>query len=230
MLPNIIALLLTILSLGTQSLDAYAYEAMPGGNLFLINRTYKVDRLYVPDDLVVVDVEKTNPEITMRKEAATQLKAMFETAKTEKGYILVAVSGFRSYGTQSAIYKRKVEVTGSKQKANLYVAPPGCSEHQLGLAMDLGRKDTMGLNESFGESPEGQWVAQNAHRFGFIIRYQKEWTEITGYAYEPWHVRYVGVEHASRIYMMNIPLEHYIDLIFEAQRQNLLQQSMVVNQ
>lgn len=230
MLSNIMALLLAMLSLGSHSLEAYAQETLPGGNLFLVNRTYRVDRFYTPDDLVVVDVEKINPEITMKREAAEQLKALFEAANKEQGYTLVAISGFRSYGTQGAIYKRKVESTGSERKANLRVAPPGSSEHQLGLAMDLGRKGGTGLNESFGDTPEGQWVAQNAHRFGYIIRYQKGWTEITGYAYEPWHIRYVGVEHALRIFTLNIPLEHYVEQIFEAKKQSLLQQSLVVNQ
>ena len=91
----------------------------------------------------------------------------------------------------------------------LLVAPPGSSEHQLGLAMDLGCKRNSSLTESFGNTDEGAWVRENCARFGFIIRYKAEWTETTGYSYEPWHVRYVGEEHAQRIAEMDIPLEDY---------------------
>ena len=141
---------------------------------------------------------------------------MFQAAKDEMGYTLVAVSGYRSYGQQSAIFERKVKNVG-KKAALLLVAPPGCSEHQLGLAMDLGCKRNTSLTESFINTPEGAWVAENAHRFGYIIRYKEEWTEITGYSYEPWHVRYVGKEHARRIHALDIPLEYYIAQLQEAQ-------------
>ena len=76
--------------------------------------------------------------------------------------------------------------------------------------MDLGCKRNSSLTESFGNTDEGAWVRENCARFGFIIRYKAEWTETTGYSYEPWHVRYVGEEHAQRIAEMDIPLEDYI--------------------
>jgi len=91
------------------------------------------------------------------------------------------------------------------------VAPPGASEHQLGLAMDLGRKGKTNLNAAFGSSEEGAWVRDHAHEFGFIIRYKADWSDITGYADEPWHIRYVGRDHAGRIHELDIPLEHYIE-------------------
>ena len=76
--------------------------------------------------------------------------------------------------------------------------------------MDVARQKNTSLNASFGSSPEGIWLAENCYRFGFILRYQEQWTEITGYAYEPWHIRYVGEEHALRIQELDIPLDEYI--------------------
>lgn len=124
---------------------------------------------------------------------------------------LVAVSGYRSYEQQKAIFARKQNTSGSTEKAMLLVAPAGASEHQLGLAMDIGRRSSSNLNGAFGKSKEGQWVRENAHLFGFIIRYKAEWTGITGYADEPWHIRYVGEEHAQAINALNVPLETYIE-------------------
>ena len=115
-----------------------------------------------------------------------------------------------------SIYERKIKNAG-KKAASLLVAPPGASEHQLGLAMDLGCKKNTSLTESFVNTEEGKWVAENCWRFGYIIRYKEEWTDVTGYAYEPWHVRYVGKEHAERIYQLDIPLEYYVAQLREAQ-------------
>lgn len=216
MAAKLLALLMMLLSLGQQTVDAYVDQMNLGGNLFLVNREYTVSSDYVPNDLVKPDVPMTNNDIKMRAEAAAALEDMFAAAKDEAGYTLVAVSGYRSYGQQSAIYERKIKNAGKKAAA-LLVAPPGASEHQLGLAMDLGCKKNTSLTESFVNTPEGQWVAENCWRFGFIIRYKEEWTEITGYAYEPWHVRYVGREHAERIYQMDIPFEYYVAQLREAQ-------------
>lgn len=216
MAAKLLALLMMLLSLGQQTVDAYVDQMNLGGNLFLVNREYTISSDYVPNDLVKPDVPMTNSDIKMRAEAAAALEDMFSAAKDEAGYTLVAVSGYRSYGQQSAIYERKIKNAGKKAAA-LLVAPPGASEHQLGLAMDLGCKKNTSLTESFVNTPEGQWVAENCWRFGFIIRYKEEWTDITGYAYEPWHVRYVGREHAERIYQMDIPFEYYVAQLREAQ-------------
>ena len=145
----------------------------------------------------------------MRAEAARMLENLFEEA-AKNGHQLIAVSGFRSFETQRLIYQRKIRTSGSEEKAKLLVAPPGASEHQLGLAIDIGRKASDKLNAAFGKSREGQWVRENAHHFGFIVRYQARWTDITGYADEPWHLRYVGPEHARVIYERDIPLETYL--------------------
>ena len=216
MAAKLLSLLLVFLSLSQGTLDAYVEQMNLGGYLFLANRDYTLPSDYVPPDLIHPKVVTTDNEITMREEAARALEDMFLAAKEEQGLTLVAVSGYRSYGRQASIFQRKVNNVG-KKKALLLVAPPGASEHQLGLAMDLGTKKDTSLSEAFYDTPEGKWVAENCHRFGFIIRYKKEWTEVTGYAYEPWHVRYVGREHAERIYALDIPLEDYIAQLWEAQ-------------
>ncbi|NLX83799.1 MAG: M15 family metallopeptidase [Clostridiales bacterium] len=204
-----VAIFMLCLSLVQSSVTGIVAQTNLGGNLYLVNRTYRLTEHYVPKDLVKPQVKTISGETLMRQEAASALELLFQSAR-EQGYTLVAVSGFRSYATQRIIYNRKITNSG-KRMAELYVAPAGASEHQLGLAMDIGRRSGSGLNGSFGKTKEGQWVAENAHRFGFIIRYKEDWTQITGYAYEPWHIRYVGVEHATAIYQLDIPLETYIE-------------------
>lgn len=213
-LSRLISLWLVFLSLGNGTVDRYIEEMNIGGNLFLVNRQMTVSSDYEPADLTKPKVRSTYTNITMRQEAAEALERMFQAAKEEEGHDLIAVSGYRSYGQQAAIYQRKVENVG-KKKAALLVAPPGASEHQLGLAMDLGIPENQKLNGAFGDSEAGKWVRENGHRFGFIIRYKEEWTEITGYADEPWHVRYVGEEHAKKIFEMDIPLEYYVDMLWQ---------------
>ena len=215
MVAKLFLLLTMLLSLGQDTLQNYADEMSLGGNLFLINKDYAISSDYVPNDLEKPNVQMTNSNIKMRKEAALALEEMFRAAKEEKGYTLVAVSGYRSYGQQASIFERKVNNVG-KKAALLLVAPPGASEHQLGLAMDVGSKKNTSLTESFARTAEGKWVAENCHRFGYIIRYKEEWTDITGYSYEPWHIRYVGKEHAERIYQLDIPFEYYIAQLRQA--------------
>jgi D-alanyl-D-alanine carboxypeptidase len=136
---------------------------------------------------------------------------MFAAAKKEAKITFLTVSGYRSYTKQQTVYGNKVKATGSETKAQEYVAPPGASEHQLGLAMDVGAKGTAsGLNGSFGKTKAGKWLKENACRFGFIIRYPQEWEAVTGYKYEPWHVRYVGVTYATAMYEQQIPMETYV--------------------
>lgn len=223
MAARLLALFLALMSLGQGTLTQYEEEMSLGGTLFLVNRDFVLASDYKPEDLVVPDVRLTYPDTTMRAEAAGALEEMFAAAKEEAGHTLIGVSGFRSYGQQASIYERKIKNAGKKQ-AMLLVAPPGASEHQLGLAMDLGTPQNQKLNQAFGDTQAGAWVRENCHRFGFIIRYKAEWTEITGYADEPWHVRYVGKEHAQRIFEMNIPLEYYIDTLRQVQYDGLTEQ------
>lgn len=187
-------------------MDAALPDKDIDGTLFLINRQNAVSELYVPP---VREVVANGMNQSMRDDAATALEEMFEAAK-EDGVRLSVVSGYRSYSKQATIYQRKVATTGSEEKADELVARAGTSEHQLGLAMDVSKNGSSSLTERFAETEEGQWVYQNAHRFGFIVRYLEGYEEITGYSYEPWHVRYVGREHAAAIYASQEPMETYM--------------------
>lgn len=187
-------------------MDAAMPDKDVEGTAFLVNREHAVSKDYVPE------VRKTDVygmSQAMRPDAAAALEEMFAAAK-EEGVSLASVSGYRSYSKQRTIYGRKKKTTGSTQKADALVALPGTSEHQLGMAMDVAQKGSSQLNAGFGKTKGGQWISQNAHRFGFVVRYQLGYEEITGYSYEPWHVRYVGKEHANAIYEAGVPMEVYM--------------------
>ena len=200
----------------TPGLQAESSILSLGGDLFLISRQHRISKAYEPEDLVKPAVktrkDSLQERIMLRKTAARALERMFQAAYYEKGYTLYAASGYRSYGIQQILFNSKVEEVGSREAAERRVAPAGTSEHQLGLAMDVQAPSQLNLNTDFGSTEEGKWVSQNAHRFGFILRYKEEWRDITGYSEEPWHIRYVGIAHAAAIYELNIPLETYTDL------------------
>lgn len=122
------------------------------------------------------------------------------------GYSIQMLSGYRSYDYQAQLYQSYVNRDG-QAKADTYSARPGYSEHQTGLAFDVGQ-----LDYGYGDTPEGKWLYEHAHEYGFIIRYQKGKEQITGYTYEPWHIRYVGVKAASEIYQKGITLEEYLNV------------------
>ncbi|NMD38933.1 MAG: M15 family metallopeptidase, partial [Christensenellaceae bacterium] len=129
-----------------------------------------------------------------------------------EGINLLSFSGFRSYSRQKTIYNIKKDYhNGNVKKTEEYVAPPGASEHQLGLAMDVKDPSGKNLGPAFGKTKQGIWLKDNCHKYGFIIRYSKEYESVTLYNYEPWHLRYVGVDAAYAINKMdNIPLEWYV--------------------
>ncbi|WP_166242028.1 M15 family metallopeptidase [Paenibacillus turpanensis] len=180
----------------------------------VVNKQRSLPDNYVPSNLVQPDVPfsfsgKSEKKL-LRQEAADALEALFEKAKEDK-IELYAVSGYRSYQTQKVIYQANVAAQG-KQEASRYSAVPGESEHQTGLAMDVSsRSAKFALEEVFGTTPEGKWLSEHAHEFGFIIRYPKGKESITGYAYEPWHIRYVGKTIAAAIKEKNITLEEYFN-------------------
>lgn len=144
---------------------------------------------YVPDDLVEVPVAHTwVPE--MRQEASDAAVAMFEAAAAEADFYLASNSAYRSYDTQVELYGDGSDPT---------TAPPGHSEHQTGLAMDIGTEGGCSF-ECMDDSAEGEWIRANGYRFGFILRYPADKVEITGYPHESWHFRYVGVELATEMH------------------------------
>lgn len=185
----------------------------PSSYSVLVNRDYPMPDDYVPEDLVIPDVSYSYNGIYeksyMREAAAKALEKMFAAAKKKKKYQLKVVSAYRSYERQNAIYQNNISTRG-EETTNKVSAKPGCSEHQTGLAIDVS-SDTVNctIEKSFASCPEGRWIARNCHNFGFIIRYPKGKSDITGYSYEPWHIRYVGVNLAKYIHKKNLTLEEY---------------------
>ena len=144
--------------------------------------------------------------------ARTAFEKMAEAAKAE-GIELVAFSGYRSYEYQKTLYDRYVNRDG-KEAADRYSARPGYSEHQTGLAFDIGEKgkEDLWLTSAFGETKAGQWLAQNSHKFGFILRYPKGKEQITGFMHESWHFRYLEGDLATKIYEAGVTLEEYLGI------------------
>ncbi|NLB90755.1 MAG: M15 family metallopeptidase [Clostridiales bacterium] len=208
MLEKLISLVLLSGTLFSNVLYNTVPQKKIDGEIFLVNREFVISESYVPD---LVNTQVQGSLRLQREDAAKGLEDMFAAAKEEEGIKLVTVSGYRSYAKQERIYDNKLKKVKTEEKADEYVANAGTSEHQLGLAMDLGEKDVhTSLTAGFAKTKAGIWLVDNAHRFGFIIRYQEPWEEITGYKYEPWHVRYVGIEHATAMYEKEIPMEYYV--------------------
>lgn len=156
--------------------------------ILLVNKTYHLPSNYAPGD---------------NQEAYQALLRLQNDAK-KVGHDLPLLSGYRSYSYQKTLYESYVQRDG-EAVANTYSAKPGQSEHQTGLAFDVGS-----LYFSFGDTAAGIWLRDNAHHYGFIIRYPKGKESITGYTYEPWHIRYINVEVATEIYNRQITLEEYL--------------------
>ena len=152
-----------------------------------------------PTDLVPIPREMWYQEypFQLRKEAYIHLRAMWEDARAE-GLNLAVCSAYRSYDTQRHLFNSYAAKYGEKE-ANRSSARPGQSEHQLGTTVDFAVRGVPEayLDEYFGETPEGIWLAENAYKYGFAMSYPQGTEEITGYIYEPWHFRYIGVKAAE---------------------------------
>lgn len=174
----------------------------------LVNKTNVLRSNYTPKNLVKLNIEflsdTSNEARCMEKKAADSLEDLVATAKKEN-IILIGSSAYRSYKSQLRILKEETDKKGVDY-ADKYVAKPGQSEHQSGLAVDV----TNRVRCFDKTSKEAQWLANNAYKFGFILRYPDGKEDITGYNYEPWHIRYVGKDIAKEIYMKNITLEEYL--------------------
>lgn len=186
----------------------------PDDLLVVVNKHRRLPANYEPEDLVQPDVPhyfqgEDLPYNKVRLDAAEALERLFERAERE-GLQLVARSGYRSYATQVEVFARNEQKHG-KEQANKYSARPGESEHQTGLAVDV-TSPAVGfeLVTAFAETEEGKWLEQHAAEFGFIIRYPEGKEEMTGYQYEPWHLRYVGGEAAATIMSEGLTLEEYV--------------------
>ncbi|ALS28246.1 peptidase M15 [Paenibacillus sp. 32O-W] len=190
--------------------------ANPDSLAVLINKQYTLPENYEPEDLVYPDVpfifsEKVDKR-KLRKEAAEALEKLFAGAK-EDGIELAGVSGYRSYERQKELFESYVKRDG-EEKARTYSALPGTSEHQTGLSIDVSGSDgRCAAQDCFAGTPEAEWLAEHAAEYGFIIRYPKGKEDITGYKYEPWHIRYVGLEIAKEIAERDITLEEYYQAV-----------------
>lgn len=159
--------------------------------VLVANKTYSLPEDYNPGDLL------------------SECSSAFEEMKSDaakEGLTLWNASGFRSYELQESLYSRYSERDG-KEAADRYSARPGHSEHQTGLAIDLNT-----ITSAFADTAEGKWVAENCHKYGFILRYPKDKEAETGYMYEAWHIRYVGTEVAESIYKSGLCLEEYFGI------------------
>ncbi|MCS1352544.1 D-alanyl-D-alanine carboxypeptidase family protein [Mechercharimyces sp. CAU 1602] len=192
--------------------DGIQTVSNPTSVLVLVNKSHRLPSGYVPaltKPNVRFPFSEDLAKKKLRPEAATALEGLFTAAK-QAGHILYAQSGYRSYERQESIFAYNAQQMGEKE-ANRVSARPGQSEHQTGLAMDItSQAVNYSLEPIFGETAEGKWVAANAHKYGFIIRYPQGKEGVTGYSYEPWHLRYVGIEAATKIKSTNSTLEEYL--------------------
>lgn len=171
--------------------------------LMLVNKYNYVSKEFVPNDLVLVD-SYAKENMYLNVECKNAFIELAKKAELE-GYNIRAISTYRTYGYQENLYNNYVKHDGIL-KADTYSARPGYSEHHTGLAIDVDNKDLSYTN--FFNTKEFNWMQENAYKYGFILRYPKDET-ITGYIYEPWHYRYVGMDVASYIHEHNITFEEY---------------------
>ncbi|HSX32408.1 MAG TPA: M15 family metallopeptidase [Candidatus Saccharimonadales bacterium] len=173
----------------------------------IVNKQHQLDpKDYVPSDLVFPNVPLRvpgNESMKLRSETATALEQLIASAKNA-GFNLMLASGYRSYNYQVGLYGGYVKSLGQSE-ADKTSARPGHSEHQTGLALDVepATKECE-LEQCFGTLPEGKWIAEHAYEYGFIVRYPADKIGVTGYEYEPWHLRYIGKDLAAELHAKKV--------------------------
>lgn len=175
-------------------------------NIILVNKYNYLTEDYVPENLEEINTTYARSGMQLVREAKEAFETLAENAK-EDNMTIIAMSSYRSYDYQVDLYNRYVETDG-KEAADTYSARAGFSEHQTGLAVDIYNGDLP--YTSFEETEEFEWMQENAYKYGFILRFPEDKTDITGYEYESWHYRYVGKEVAKYIHDNNSTLEEYI--------------------
>ena len=203
--------------------------------LILVNKTNPAGKDHRPDMLIDLDKSYTNGGKAVSLEIKTANAAISMIDAMRKAGIdnVTVTSGFRTYEYQEQLFTRYIaeekekhpEWSDEEARAQVltYSAAPGTSEHQTGLCLDLITTEMVGLwnygsetpnnpyDKGFAETGAFEWLCEHAHEYGFILRFPEDKTEITGYSYESWHYRYVGVEHAKKIYKAGICLEEYLE-------------------
>ena len=184
--------------------NGVTYIVTSYGCTLIANKTYALPADYTPYKFSGSEPTPDNI-MGLTSECRTAFTELQSGAK-KAGYSITLLSGYRSYARQKRIYNGYVESRG-KAGADAISARPGHSEHQSGLALDVNS-----LSSSFGETATGKWLAANAWRYGFIIRYPYGKKSVTGYDYEPWHIRYLGKELAADVYKSGLTLEEYFGI------------------
>jgi len=188
----------------------------PASIWVVVNKTRPlIPKNYVPSGLIAPNLPLRvpgNESMSMRSETADALQKLFDAAKSDNVPLMVS-SGYRSYNYQVGLYGGYVTRSGVAA-ADKFSARPGFSEHQTGLAVDVEPlNQECDVSTCFADLPAGKWLAANAYKFGFILRYTADKVPITGYDYEPWHIRYVGAELSNQMHLEGIEtLEEFFGL------------------
>ena len=180
--------------------------------MILVNKKHRLEKRERPEDLKQVEQavkDRPKKQQKLRVAAAAAFRRL-SAAGEKEGCTIRLTTGYRSYAYQKKLYEQYVKTDGRK-KADQYSARPGHSEHETGLCADVSAPSVdYRLTKKLAKTKEGKWLARNAHKYGYIIRYPKGRQDITGYQYEPWHIRYVGKEAAKEIYEKDLTLEEYL--------------------
>lgn len=173
----------------------------PSSKLVLVDSVHSLPVDYVPSTLKDdIYLKSTSEVIPIDEETGNKAKEMMQAAN-DAGISLYVVTGYRSYEDQQKYYTSRMELLNNSEDAKKQVQAAGCSEHQTGLAIDFTDDPSNAQpTTDFGKTDAGKWLYEHAHEYGFILRYPEGKEDITGYTYEPWHYRYVGVETATAIY------------------------------
>lgn len=179
----------------------------PDSLTVLVNKYNRLSENYIPADLEMIDPAYNPENLLLRSEARTAFEKMCREAERE-GIILRAVSTYRSYYYQCKVYLNHITpyipINEYQEVRDKVSARPGHSEHQTGLAVDINE-----LEQTFENTPEGRWLAENSYHYGFILRYPKGKEPITGYDYEPWHYRYLGEDLAQAVHFSNLTYDEF---------------------
>lgn len=204
-----------------QDVDAVNIDSFLSNNLLLVNKSNTLRNDYIPSRLVYGKPARGRATVNLRLdgEAMENLNSMLEAAYSEGISGMVISSAFRTFDKQTSLFNNKTNLLSRKmnrrtamEEASKVVALPGSSEHQTGLAVDI-CSESVGLIRNFGNTAQGKWMEDNSWRFGFIIRYPMEKTDITRMIYEPWHVRYIGSGHSELVKSMDMCLEEYVEYL-----------------
>lgn len=174
----------------------------------LVDTLFRLPPGYEPPDLVPVSEAGFAAAFLVRRVVVRDLAALREAAEAA-GVPVELVAAYRSFGQQRDLFERRVQRLG-RTKALRRTARPGHSEHQLGTALDFKTGGALTVGVGWGETPAGRWMAQNAHRFGFVLSYPEGERETTCYAYEPWHFRYVGRRMAAEVVASGLTLREFL--------------------